>query len=59
MPKQTGGDNKMAGMSMADKMKAAESGSALHKPTPPVWVMGVVSLAVLALGILITLIFAR
>jgi hypothetical protein len=59
MPKQSGGDNRMAGMSMADKMKAAESGSALHKPTPPVWVMGVVSLAVLALGILIALIFAR
>ncbi|WP_158008185.1 hypothetical protein [Methyloceanibacter methanicus] len=48
----------MSAMTMADKMKAAESGSALHKPTPPVWVMGAVSLAVLALGIVITLIFA-
>lgn len=58
MPKEAGTDSKMASMSMADKMKAAESGSALHKPTPPVWVMGAVSLAVLALGIVITLIFA-
>lgn len=58
MPKEAGTDSKMASMSMADKMKAAESGSALHKPNPPVWVMGAVSLAVLALGIVITLIFA-
>ena len=58
MPKDAGADSKMARMSMADKMKAAESGSALHKPSPPVWVMGGVSLAVLALGIVITLIFA-
>ncbi|WP_208430459.1 DUF4396 domain-containing protein [Methyloceanibacter sp. wino2] len=58
MPKDAGTDSKMASMSMADKMKAAESGSALHKPSPPVWVMGAVSLAVLALGIVITLIFA-
>jgi hypothetical protein len=59
MPKESGADSKMAGMSMAEKMKAAESGSALHKPTPPVRVMGAVSLAVLTLGIVITLIFAR
>ncbi|MDJ0514675.1 MAG: DUF4396 domain-containing protein [Methyloceanibacter sp.] len=51
-------DSKMASMSIGDKKKAAESGSALHKPTPPVWVMGTVSLGVLALGIVITLIFA-
>lgn len=50
--------SKMASMSMGDKVKAAESGSALHKPTPPVWVMSAVSLGVLALGIVITLIFA-
>lgn len=50
--------SKMAAMSMADKMKAAESGSALHQPTPPVWIMGAVSLAVLAAGVLITLAFA-
>lgn len=59
MPKESGADSKMACMSMAEKMKAAESGSALHKPTPPVRVMGAVSLAVLTLGIVITLIFAR
>lgn len=49
----------LPGMSMADRMRAARSGSALHQPSPPVWVMGVVSLAVLTLGIVITLIFAR
>ena len=58
MPKDESPHGKMAGMSMADKMKAAESGSVLHKPTPPVWVMGAVSLGVLTLGIIITLIFA-
>lgn len=40
---------------MADKMKMAESGSALHAPSPPVWVMGAVSLAVLAAGATIAL----
>lgn len=45
-------------MSIADRMKAAEGGSALHQPSPPVWVMGVVSLVVLTLGIVITLTFA-
>ena len=51
----------MAGMSMtgketkADKMKMAEDGSALHAPSPPVWVMGAVSLAVLAAGLAIAL----
>lgn len=50
---------KMSGMTMADKIKAAESGSALHAPSPPVWVMGAVSLAVLALGVVIALTFAQ
>lgn len=40
---------------MADKMKMAEKGSALHAPSPPVWVMGAVSLAVLAAGATIAL----
>lgn len=39
----------------ADKMKKAESGSALHQPTPPVWVMAAVSFAVLAAGVTIAL----
>ena len=50
---------KMSGMKMADKMRAAQNGSALHTPSPPVWVMGVVSLAVLAVGVVIALEFAR
>jgi len=36
---------------------AAESGSAIHAPTPPVWVMGAVSFAVLAIGATIALTF--
>lgn len=50
---------KMSGMKMADKMKAAPNGSALHAPSPPVWVMGAVSLAVLAVGVVVALNFAR
>ena len=50
---------KMSEMTMAKKMKAAESGSAFHVPSPPVWVMGAVSLAVLAVGVVIAVTFAQ
>src|SRR5680860_1645270 len=36
---------------------AASSGSAIHAPSPPVWVMGAVSFAVLAIGATIALTF--
>jgi hypothetical protein len=51
-------DGHVPGMSMAEKMQAAKAGSALYHPSPPVWLMGVVSLAVLTLGVVITLTFA-
>ncbi|MEM7191978.1 MAG: DUF4396 domain-containing protein [Pseudomonadota bacterium] len=48
----------VATMSMAEKMKTAEGGSALHKPTPPVWVMGALSIGVLVLGVAIARAFS-
>ena len=36
---------------------AAKSGSALPAPTPPVWVMAIVSFAVLAAGVAVAVIF--
>jgi hypothetical protein len=39
------------------KVMAAKSGSALHAPSPPVWVMALVSFAVLAAGLLVALTF--
>jgi hypothetical protein len=45
-------------MGMSKKMDmAAKSGSAIHEPVPPVWVMAAVSLAALAAGALIALTF--
>lgn len=53
-----GGDMSMPGMDMSKKMQmAAESGSALHNPRPPVWVMALISFAVLAIGVTIALTF--
>jgi Domain of unknown function (DUF4396) len=51
----------MPGMDMPAKKEkmdmAAKSGSALNAPSPPVWVMGAVSFAVLAVGAAIALTF--
>ena len=51
----------MPGMDMPGKKEkmdmAASSGSAIHAPSPPVWVMGAVSFAVLAIGATIALTF--
>jgi hypothetical protein len=50
----------MPGMTMQkkrEKMDMAAGGSALHAPSPPVWVMGAVSFAVLAAGATIALTF--
>jgi hypothetical protein len=41
---------------MKEKMDmAASSGSAIHSPSPPVWVMALVSFVVLAIGVTIAL----
>ena len=51
----------MPGMDMPGKKEkmdmAASSGSAIHSPSPPVWVMAAVSFAVLAAGAAIAVIF--
>ena len=48
----------MPGMKMEEKKKmAASSGQAINAPSPPVWVMGLVSFAVLAIGATIALTF--
>jgi hypothetical protein len=51
----------MAGMDMRVKKEkmdmAAKTGSAIHTPTPPVWVMTIVSFAVMAAGAAIALTF--
>ena len=48
----------MPGMKMEEKKKmAASSGQAINAPSPPVWVMGFVSFAVLAIGATIALTF--
>jgi len=49
----------MPGMDMSQekKDKAAASGSAIHAPSPPVWVMALVSFTVLATGVSIAVIF--
>ncbi|MEG6507378.1 DUF4396 domain-containing protein [Methyloligella sp. 2.7D] len=54
-PKREMGE--MAKPDMQAKMKMAEKGSALHAPSPPVWVMACVSFAVLAAGAAVALIF--
>ena len=58
MSKSGSAGGPVLGMSMAEKMQAAKAGSALHQPSPAVWVMGFVSLAVLTPGIVMTLTFA-
>lgn len=51
----------MPGMDMSAKKEkmdmAAKSGSALNAPSPPVWIMGAVSFAILAAGAIIALTF--
>jgi len=51
----------MPGMDMSGKKEkmdmAAKSGSAIHAPSPPVWVMAIVSFAVMAAGATIALTF--
>jgi Domain of unknown function (DUF4396) len=51
----------MPGMDMPAKKEkmdmAAQSGSAIHNPSPPVWVMGAISFAVMGAGAAIALIF--
>ncbi|ODR96181.1 hypothetical protein AUC69_15600 [Methyloceanibacter superfactus] len=49
----------MPGMDMKKKMDMAASGTAIHDPSPPVWVMGAVSFAVLAIGATIALTFGK
>ena len=52
-------DMPAAKLSPEEKKKvAAASGSALHQPKPPVWVMAIVSFAVLAAGLTIALTFS-
>lgn len=48
----------MPGMDMSKekKDKAAASGSAIHAPSPPVWVMALVSFTVLGVGVAVALI---
>jgi hypothetical protein len=41
---------------MKEKMDmAAKTGSAIHSPSPPVWVMATISFVVLAIGAIIAL----
>jgi hypothetical protein len=48
----------MPGMDMSkEKKDKAASGSAIHAPSPPVWVMALVSFTVLAIGVSIAVIF--
>jgi hypothetical protein len=48
----------MPGMDMSkEKKDKAASGSAIHAPSPPVWVMALVSFTVLATGVSIAVIF--
>ncbi len=62
---ETAGMKDMADMPAArlspdeKKKAAAASGSALHKPSPPVWVMGLLSFAVLGIGAAIALTFSN
>lgn len=48
----------MPGMDMSkEKKDKAASGSAIHAPSPPVWVMALISFTVLATGVAIAVIF--
>jgi len=48
----------MPGMDMSkEKKDKAASGSAIHAPSPPVWVMALVSFTVLAIGVAVALTF--